>query len=167
MIDASRELAAINPCFRLVMVGDGGMKNELQALIQNAGLTDRVFLPGGVPPEQVARWICASDVLTLPSWSEGYPNVVVEAVACGRPVVATDVGGTCEIINASNGILIAPKNVMQLRSALEQALGQTWDHTAIAAAMRRSWDDVAAETLTVCESVVGAKSGRDRAFSMP
>jgi teichuronic acid biosynthesis glycosyltransferase TuaC len=165
LIDASRQIAATNPRFRLVLVGDGGMKAELQTLIQNAGLGDKVFLPGGMPPQQVARWICAADVLTLPSWSEGYPNVVVEAVACGRPVVATDVGGTREIINASNGILIAPKNVMQLRAGLERALGQTWDHAAIAAAMRRSWDDVAAETLTVCESLVDSVPGRGRSFS--
>lgn len=164
LIDASRELAASNARFRLVLVGDGGMKAELQALIQSAGLADKVRLPGGLPPEQVAEWICAADVLTLPSWSEGYPNVVVEAVACGRPVVATDVGGTREIVHAGNGILVAPKNPTQLRAALEQALGRSWDHAAIAAAMRRSWDDVAVETLAVCEALVaGRQTRRDAA----
>ena len=160
LIEASRLLAASNDRFRLVLIGDGGMKAELLGLIQAAGLADKVHLPGGLPPEKVAQWICAADVLTLPSWSEGYPNVVVEAVACGRPVVATDVGGTREIINASNGILVAPKHVAGLRTGLEQALGREWNHAAIAAAMRRSWDDVAAETLKVCASLVARKSGR-------
>lgn len=154
LVEASRQLAARNPRFRLVLIGDGVMKAELLALVQGAGLGDRVHLPGGLPPEKVAQWIGAADVLTLPSWSEGYPNVVVEAVACGRPVVATDVGGTREIINAGNGILIPPKNVEELRSALERALERTWDHAAIAAAMRRSWDDVAVETLAVCSALV-------------
>ena len=160
LIDASRLLAAANERFRLVLVGDGGMKAELLTLIHSAGLAGKVHLPGGQTPEKVAQWICASDVLTLPSWSEGYPNVVVEGVACGRPVVATDVGGTREIINASNGILVSPRNVAELHAGLEQALAREWNHGAIAAAMRRSWDDVAAETLAVCETLVARKAGR-------
>jgi teichuronic acid biosynthesis glycosyltransferase TuaC len=113
-----------------------------------------VHLPGGLEPLQVADWIAASDVLTLPSWSEGYPNVVVEAVACGRPVVATDVGGTNEIIHRHNGILVPARNPEALRAGLEQALNADWDHDKIAAAIRRTWDDVAAQTLEVCEKVI-------------
>jgi glycosyltransferase involved in cell wall biosynthesis len=110
-------------------------------------------MPGGIPPVEVARWISAADVLTLPSWSEGYPNVVVEALACGRPVVATDVGGTSEIVNASNGLLIPLRDPDALATALTRALDARWDHDAIAAATRRSWDDVARETLAVCEQL--------------
>jgi glycosyltransferase involved in cell wall biosynthesis len=163
LIDASRQLASTDERFRLILIGDGVMKGELLARIQAAGLTDKVHMPGGLPPQQVAQWICASDVLTLPSWSEGYPNVVVEAIACGRPVVATNVGGTREIINSSNGILVAPKNVAELRSGLEQALGREWNHDAIAAGMKRTWDDVAAETLAVCESLVSHNPRKHRA----
>jgi glycosyltransferase involved in cell wall biosynthesis len=111
-------------------------------------------MPGGIPPAEVARWIGAADVLTLPSWSEGYPNVVVEALACGRPVVATDVGGTSEIVNVSNGLLIPPRDPAALAAALTRALDARWDHDAIAAATRRSWDDVASETLSVCEKII-------------
>lgn len=156
LIEAAQGLAARDERFRLVLIGDGVMKVQLHQLIQASGLAHRVLLPGGLPPEQVARWITASDVLTLPSWSEGYPNVVVEALACGRPVVATDVGGTREIVTAANGILIGPKNVAELTSALARALDQPWDHASIAASMRRSWDDVARETLSVCTRLVEA-----------
>ncbi|MDE2400766.1 MAG: glycosyltransferase [Burkholderiales bacterium] len=158
LIAAFAQLAQNNQHLRLALVGDGVMKGDLQALIQQAGLANRVYFPGGLPPEQVAQWIGASDVLTLPSWSEGYPNVVVEGAACGRPVVATDVGGTREILNNSNGILVKPKDVESLRNGLEQALKQPWDHQAIAAAMRRTWDDVAQETLSVCEQVLNSKA---------
>jgi glycosyltransferase involved in cell wall biosynthesis len=154
LLDAFAALCKHRPRARLSLVGDGVMKEELQGLIAAAGLNDRVQLPGGLPPEQVAEWICASDVLTLPSWSEGYPNVVVEGVACGVPVVATDVGGTREILHAGNGILIPPRDPAALHTALDQALSQHWDHAAIAAAMRRTWDDVAVETLAVCEQVL-------------
>ncbi len=157
LVTAAQRLASRNERFRLVLIGDGVMKAQLMTLVGAADLKGKVYLPGGLPPEKVAQWISASDVLTLPSWSEGYPNVVVEAVACGRPVVATDVGGTNEILNNDNGILIAPRDPAALESALERALARQWDHAAIAAAMKRSWDDVAVETLQVCRAVIAAK----------
>jgi teichuronic acid biosynthesis glycosyltransferase TuaC len=163
LVEVSRELAATNPHFRLVLIGDGVMKAQLLELVGRSSLAGKVHLPGGLPPEEVARWMCAADVLTLPSWSEGYPNVVVEAVACGRPVVATDVGGTNEIVNEGNGILVPPRDPARLREALEQALRRDWNHAGIAAAMRRSWDDVAAETLQVCEALVARKPGQTSA----
>lgn len=154
LVEASRQLAATNSRFRLALIGDGVMKKELFELVARAGLSGKVHAPGGLAPEEVAQWICAADVLTLPSWSEGYPNVIVEALACGRPVVATDVGGTREIVTVDNGILIAPKDPAALQAGLEQALRRQWNHARIAADMRRSWDDVAAETLQVCTSLV-------------
>jgi glycosyltransferase involved in cell wall biosynthesis len=153
LIGAFRMMAATDPAVRLALVGDGVMREELTDLVQTAGLAERTFMPGGIPPAEVARWIGAADVLTLPSWSEGYPNVVVEALACGRPVVATDVGGTSEIVNVSNGLLIPSRDPEALATALTRALDARWDHEAIAAATRRSWDDVARETLAVCEQL--------------
>lgn len=153
LIGAFRSMAATDPALRLALVGDGVMREELAELVQSAGLAERTFMPGGIPPAEVARWIGAADVLTLPSWSEGYPNVVVEALACGRPVVATDVGGTSEIVNVSNGLLIPSRDPEALATALTRALDARWDHEAIAAATRRSWDDVARETLAVCEQL--------------
>lgn len=156
LVTAFAQLRAARPSCRLNLVGDGVMKAELAALIEQAGLGASVRMPGGLQPEEVAEWIAASDVLTLPSWSEGYPNVVVEGAACGRPVVATDVGGTREILNDSNGILIPPKDPQALAQALTQALERTWDHAGIARRMSRTWDDVARETLAVCEQVLRA-----------
>jgi len=160
LVTAFTELARTDDRLRLALIGDGVMREELKALVQASGFADRVHLPGGQPPERVARWIGAADLLTLPSWSEGYPNVVVEALACGRPVVATDVGGTHEIVHADNGLLIPPRDAAVLARALRQALDASWDHAAIAAAMRRSWDEVAAETLAVCEPLIAARGRR-------
>ncbi len=162
LMSAFRSMAAQDPALKLVLIGDGVMKDALDELIGQSGAADRVVMVGGVPPATVAQWICASDVLTLPSWSEGYPNVVVEALACGRPVVATDVGGTRELVNDDTGLLIPPRDVEALSGALRQALDRHWDHAAIAASMRRSWDDVAAETLAVCQQVVEKARGRAR-----
>lgn len=159
LIAAFQSIAANDPSARLAMVGDGVMRDDLSRIVAERGLADKVLLPGGMEPEAVAEWIGASDVLTLPSWSEGYPNVLVEALACGRPVVATDVGGTREIVSVSNGIMIPARDAGALASALELALAQDWDHAGIAVRMRRSWDDVARETLGACQDVCDARAG--------
>jgi teichuronic acid biosynthesis glycosyltransferase TuaC len=155
LLGAFQKLSSDDPKLRLALVGDGVMRDELVAMVRSANLGDRVLLPGGLPPESVAQWIAASDALTLPSWSEGYPNVVVEAIACGRPVVATDVGGTCEIVNEANGILIPARDERALADALLATLNRSWDERAIAATIQRTWDDVAADTLAICQGLCG------------
>lgn len=154
LLDAFAGLAPNDPTMRLALIGDGVMAAQLPELIRQRGLDGRVHLPGGMEPAGVATWMAAADVATLPSWSEGYPNVVVEALACGTPVVATAVGGTVEILRDDRGILVPPRDAQALREALSAALDRRWDRNAIAASMERSWDDVAQETLRVCEAVV-------------
>lgn len=162
LLSAFETLARENPHAVLAFVGDGTMGVELNTLVNRGAWADRVLLPGSQAPEEVAVWLAAADTLCLPSWSEGYPNVVVEAIASGRPVVATDVGGTSEIVNASNGLLVPPRNPVALANALREVLAREWDHAGIANAIRRSWDDVARETLAVCRQVVADWRARAR-----
>lgn len=156
LLHAFAAIAARDSSVRLALVGDGVMREQLPELLRGHGLESRVYLPGGLEPTGVAEWIGASDVLTLPSWSEGYPNVVVEAIACGCPVVVSDVGGAGEIVRAGNGILIPPRDPLALQRALETALEANWDRDAMAASMRRGWHDVATDTLDACQQVVAA-----------
>jgi len=154
LIDAFSALAARDPHASLALVGDGVMRAQLAALVASAGLEGRVHMPGGLEPPQVAEWIAASNVLALPSWSEGYPNVVVEAIACGCPAVASDVGGTAEIIRPGNGLLVPPRDARALERALDEAMSRAWDGAAMSAACSRSWDAVAADTLAACEGLL-------------
>lgn len=160
LITAFAPVAASDANARLVLVGNGPFKDALTAEVAKHGLEQRVTFTGGLEPRLVADWIGAADLLTLPSWSEGYPNVLVEALACGRPVVATRVGGIPEIINASNGVLVPARDANALGTALKDTLQRPWDHAAIAASMRRTWLDVGRETLAVCEDVIKANSKR-------
>jgi len=162
LVQAYQALHGRDPRLHLVIVGDGVMRDELAALLDSAGLRGCSTMTGGLTPDQVAQWIAASDVLTLPSWSEGYPNVVVESIACGRPVVATDVGGTREIVSEHNGILIKPRDPKVLEQALGSALARDWDENAIAATLNRSWDDVAQDTLRVCQQVIELRNRASR-----
>jgi teichuronic acid biosynthesis glycosyltransferase TuaC len=138
---------------RTILIGEGPYLDTLKGLIAAKGQQDRITLAGGQLPQKVAQYINAADVLTLPSWSEGYPNVLVEALACGCPVVATHVGGIPEIVTPDNGLLMAPRDTTALTEALDQALTKAWDRPAISRNMSRTWDDVARETLQVCRSL--------------
>ena len=154
MMAAMSRLAPKHPRLQLVVVGEGLFEKELRELAGQAGLGGRVRLPGACSSTEVAQWMTASDVFCLPSYSEGCPNVLVEALACGRPVVATAVGGIPELVTANCGILVPPRDAEQLADALAAALLRHWDEPAIARQFLRGWDNVAAEADLICRSTL-------------
>lgn len=153
LMEAFLELAGPRPQLRLAIVGQGPYGAALARRASAAGMESRVILPGRRDATGIARWMRASDVFCLPSYSEGCPNVVVEALACGRPVVATNVGGIPELVKEGCGLLIPPRDAAALRGALDAALSKHWDSAEIARTSTRSWETVAAETLAVCRRV--------------
>jgi glycosyltransferase involved in cell wall biosynthesis len=101
----------------LLIVGDGPLRGDLERYVLSHNLEERVFFLG--TRKRPALWIGILDVLALPSYSEGMPMVVLEAFAAGVPVVASDVGGTGEVIeNGTSGLLIPPRDVGELERAL-------------------------------------------------
>lgn len=149
LIEAFVEVKATVAGARLAVIGEGPFRSVLEEQILEAGLTGQAHLIGGQLPDEVAQWASTAQLLTLPSWTEGYPNVLVEALACGCPIVATDVGGIPEIVTPDRGLLVPARQSAALAKALAQVLGTPWDRLALAASMQRSWDDVARETLSV------------------
>jgi len=129
-VKGMRELAAATELlvskyerFRLVGVGDGPLRDRLVMLASRVGREGAVVLPGRVAPEAVPRFLQAADFLVLPSYSEGMPQAVLEAMNCGLPVVATRVGGVPEaVIDGQTGLLAEAKNVEQLRDAMERMI---------------------------------------------
>ena len=106
-----------------MLVGAGGERARLERLAREAGIEAGVFFLGALPQRQVADWIAAADLLCLPSHSEGSPNVVVEALASGVPVVATRVGGVPDLVaDGVNGLLVPPADAHALSAALDEAL---------------------------------------------
>ncbi|MCK5408370.1 MAG: glycosyltransferase, partial [Candidatus Krumholzibacteria bacterium] len=93
-------------------------------------------------PNEIALWMNACDLLCLPSLNEGVPNVVLEALACGLPVVATNVGGIPEVVVEDiAGILVDPGEPVKLFEAIDVAFGRDWPALEIAGcAERYSWD---------------------------
>ena len=96
-----------DPRLLCVLVGDGELRRDLQWQAEDGGLGEQVIFAGRQPSQEIPVWMQAADLLILPSRSEGRPNVVLEAQACGLPVIATRVGGTPELIcDGENGLLV-------------------------------------------------------------
>jgi glycosyltransferase involved in cell wall biosynthesis len=121
--------------------------------IEGANAADYIHTLPPCQPDDVAIWMAAADVVTLPSYMEGCPNVVLEALACGRPVVATRVGGIPEIMSDACGRLIPPRDANALAQALNAALSAEWDAASISAHWSRSWNTVAQELLDIFQSI--------------
>lgn len=122
LMEAFRHVAQDRPELWLVLVGEGPLREEVRSAAVEHGLSHRVFLPGGVEHREVATWLRACDVFTLPSHAEGLPMVVLEAMACGLPVVASRVGGMPEVVDESVGSMVPPQNVDRLAKALSALL---------------------------------------------
>jgi teichuronic acid biosynthesis glycosyltransferase TuaC len=120
---------------RLVLVGDGSGVDACRALARRLGV--EISLVGSVAHEMVPTWLAACDVLSLPSWHEGTPNVVLEALASGRPVVATRVGGIPDVVSDDVGALVPPKDPQALGDALSHILQRRHDPSAISEALER------------------------------
>ena len=102
---------------RLVFIGRGPLAKAIEDEARAAGLSDQVQRVGELAPQQLAKWYQAADLLLLTSLAEGRPNVVLEAMASGLPVVATDAGGTRELLQGSPSLLVEDSSVASLASA--------------------------------------------------
>ncbi len=157
LFTAVSQLKAQYPGIKLVMVGDGGIQQELPALASLLGIESNVYLAGKAKAPEISRWLAAADVFSLPSYAEGCPNVVIEALACGRPVVATTVGAIPDLVSEKTGLLVPPRDASALSVALDKVLRQEWNSEVIAGLWNRGWDQVARETLSLLESVSSKK----------
>lgn len=129
-----------------VIVGGAGPEGddslEFKTMASGLGLADRVHFFGPKPPEQLFEVLSAADVFVLASSYEGWANVLLEAMACGLPVVATDVGGNSQVVNNEKlGFLTALGDAEALAKAIERALCSPWDRNEIRAyAQANAWD---------------------------
>lgn len=109
----------------LVIAGSGPLHGELEAAARALGVADRVQLLG--ERDDVPELLAAADATVLPSWAEGLPNAVMESLALGVPVVATDVGGTAELVTDGRvgGLLVPPRHVDALAAAMQRMMAMS------------------------------------------
>ena len=128
LMDAARRLLAEGQNFQLVLVGDGEMRSDIEALIRAYNLQTCVHITGWVSSEDVRREILAARAMVLPSFAEGLPVVIMEAMALRRPVISTFVGGIPELVsNGNNGWLIPAGDVDALTAAIRDCLTSSTD----------------------------------------
>jgi teichuronic acid biosynthesis glycosyltransferase TuaC len=154
LLEAFASLANRRSNLRLAYIGDGPDGEQLRHRARDLAVEHRIVFANACPSRKVAQWLAAANLLALPSYSEGCPNVVIEALSCGRPVVATHVGGIPELVSAKSGILVPPRNSRVLADAIDIALERHWDERLISEQFRRGWDKAADETLSICELAV-------------
>lgn len=106
------------------ILGQGELRVSHEATLRELSCRDSVTFYGSVPQETLPDWYRAADVLVLPSLSEGVPNVLLEASACGLPYVASNVGGIPEIATRGHGTLVPVGDVAALTQAIRQVLNQ-------------------------------------------
>jgi glycosyltransferase involved in cell wall biosynthesis len=129
LVAAWSKVAASVPDAALAVVGGGPMRGELEA-----ALPPRATLYGSQPLGAIPTWLAACDVLVLPSHVEGTPNVVLEALACGRRVVASAVGGVPDLITSPTlGALVPSRDPVALAAGLTQALRTPYAPETVAA----------------------------------
>jgi glycosyltransferase involved in cell wall biosynthesis len=144
------------------MVGDGPLKKDLEALAVDLGLSRTISFAGVKNDSEMTRAYAASDLVVLPSLSEGLPIVLLEAMASGRPVVATRVGGIPELVTSGkNGYLVTPGSADEIADRVIELLGRPELAAEMGAASRalvestHSWDAVSSRVSSVYESVLG------------
>lgn len=131
LLEAFSRLAARRRDLRLAIVGDGAARAACTSAAARLG--EQLIVAGPRPLEEIPRWMAAADVVTLPSWAEGTPNVLLEAIACGRRCVATRVGGIPDVITDSAfGELVAARAPEELAAALERGADMSYDPEEIA-----------------------------------
>jgi len=128
-----KALTFLDERFHLLLVGDGPEKSKYIRFINENRIRERVNLTGEVDHQMVKKLLPKSDIYCQPSRSEGFPIAVMEAMACGLPVVASNVGGLPELIKVGfNGYLFHSESVNDLVRKIKMAAQKDWDHEGIA-----------------------------------
>lgn len=122
LLEACAKLCAQGVAFRLCLVGDGPLRENLESTSNSFGLAETVSFVGAVPHRDLGDWYRAADWTVLPSLSEGVPNVLRESLACGTPFVASRVGGVGELVDTNVCRLVEPGDASALAEALAGAL---------------------------------------------
>ena len=151
LLQACARLAGKTGPWQLHIIGGGGQRAALERNSRMLGLSDRVLFHGQLPHEQLPDWYRAADLFVLASRSEGVPNVLLEAMACGLPFVATSVGGIPEIAALGANRLVPTEDSAALASAIAEMLSSPAS-AAVGPRDRREAVAEIAEFLETCAS---------------
>lgn len=150
------------PDVNLMIAGQGPDRARLEAQARELGVADRVTFLGSVPQPELKRYYNAADALVLASSREGWANVLLESMACGTPVVASDVGGSGELVTEpAAGVLMRERSVRGLVEAVHALRASAPARSATRGfAERFSWDATTDGQLALFERILGTRQRR-------
>lgn len=166
LLEAAPALLNRLPGYRLILIGDGPQEAQLRGMAAASGIADRIEFRGFVPQDQVRAAMQRARVFILPSLEEGLGVVLLEALACGTPIVASRVDGIVDVVTEEVGVLTPPANPDQIGAAVVQVLAspQQWARYSAAARQRAvghyDWDHIAGRFLSLYRSLVVAGGAR-------
>jgi glycosyltransferase involved in cell wall biosynthesis len=146
VIEVLPELLKSEPALHYLIVGgaspEGNRRTELEQQVRELRLDKQIHFLGAMPAAKLKWPLSAADIFVLATSNEGWANVFLEAMACGLPVITTDVGGNSEVVDRPElGAVVPFGNQEALREALRSALEQAWDSVLIRAyAEENAWD---------------------------
>jgi teichuronic acid biosynthesis glycosyltransferase TuaC len=145
----------------LLIIGEGPEKRVLEAQIDRLGIGDRVRLIGAVPHERLREYYVAADALVLASSREGWPNVLLEAMACGTPAVASNVWGNPEVVAVPEaGSLMAERSAAGVVEAVQHLFANPPDRAATRLyAERHSWDETSRGQIKIFDRILSRGGG--------
>ena len=151
VIEALASLRSSHPDASLVIIGEGDERSALQELVRQLGLQGQVTFKGALPQAELPRWYSSADLLVLASSREGWANVLLEAMACGTPVVATRIWGTPEVVAAPEaGELVDERSGAALAQGVVRLLARAPTPEQVRAyAELFSWEDTNRAQLTL------------------
>lgn len=159
LLGACSKLANRAPSFQCHIIGDGPLRSTLERTALHAGLTHSVIFHGAKPQSELPDWYRAADIVVLPSYSEGIPNVLLEASACGRPFIATRVGGIPELPRSGMTKLVPPGSIAELANAIESSLASLGAaENGITPPESRTHEAAGQELATIFEQLVRTRS---------
>lgn len=159
LLTAMAEVLRSFPDYRLVLIGAGPQQNELEKLAAAYGISEKVVFTGFLSQDKVRDWLQRAKIFVLPSLEEGLGVVLLEALACGTPIVASNIGGIVDVVTPDVGKLIPPADAHALAEALFELLEKApWTEMSWRARRRAvevyDWKRIGAQYIDVYRSVL-------------
>jgi teichuronic acid biosynthesis glycosyltransferase TuaC len=165
LLSATKSIISVYPDLLCVIVGNGPQRAALEQQIADEGLSDHVMLAGNRPHTEIPLWMNACDLFVLPSLNESFGIVQIEAMACGKPVIATNTPGSREIIASDkHGLFCRPADEEDLAEKIQIGLQKDWNQKEILQfAKKFSWERVVGEILQIYDTAIHEYYGLGRA----
>jgi glycosyltransferase involved in cell wall biosynthesis len=166
LIEAMKIIREYDENICLILIGDGKDRQKLEDIVKNLKLEKTVIFKGAIQNIEIPKYLFQANIFVLPSLSEGFPNVILEAMAAGLPIVSTNVDGLSELIkNEENGYLVDPKNPDQLAQKIlkilkNKELQNTMSHNNLIKAKEYSWDNVVDNLEKLYSNILITRYGR-------